>query len=636
MTPTNMTIGRSVLLASHSKSLNKKSPLAQLGQFKNTGDQVQFSGKASKAKKAGWAVGLGGLLLIASGNASKIPFAESVPGYDKIENVDLFDFPDFGFGDKEEYQPVVDPDQVETDTPVEEPQEEAPEPVTDEIVIPENPTPIQQETPSVEAQAQVEASQLNIEEIKAALYDSFNFVYLTAPEGGGTFVEAPITAEAEALKEPVIDRIAYLIQNRPDIVQSIQNQVSSSGETIPIQLYNSSSFTFDNGSSAAGQYLCSWSSLSGSNSSFRLTTENIISSYNALNNGSSYDVITHEFMHFIDALDNSNEIACKIDGLPPNLTEEERSAFIEAREIEKERIRNGESIMWEYALEDNHEFVAVLSETFIHDPVNLQETNPILFETMEKYFGFNPIETPPVNNYWNGALDPANLSLNDFDPDNFVGIEFYEINSDNHFVITDSPSAEALEAKNILISRLFGMFQNRPDILYKLQNANNGQPVFKIYETDGNIVNNGGEFVVSFSGSEFTITSGALKEVANNPDNNYDLVIWLMGNMLDNLEQQHNGLFSSAGTDDGMLPGWSKTEQETFKALREQERQAISNGTSALGDKTVEEDRAFLIATITTFFERPEEFKNSSSELYSMMSEFFRLDPTETPIYPNI
>ena len=100
---------------------------------------------------------------------------------------------------------------------------------------------------------------------------------------------------------------------------------------------------------------------------------------------SGRNVGIHEFAHKIDGEDGY------IDGVPLLLMK--RRVLVEEwkriRESESERIKRGESDIDSYALTNNAEFFAVVSEYFFTNPKGLYENHRQLYNILKRIFGID-------------------------------------------------------------------------------------------------------------------------------------------------------------------------------------------------------------------------------------------------------
>lgn len=97
----------------------------------------------------------------------------------------------------------------------------------------------------------------------------------------------------------------------------------------------------------------------------------------------------HEFVHLIDKADGA------VDGMPDILFDHSYALpwIKEAkREMQKEkaRIKSGNSDINPYALTNDAEFLAVVSEYFFDNPVKMQRKHPKLFAYMSRVFRQDP------------------------------------------------------------------------------------------------------------------------------------------------------------------------------------------------------------------------------------------------------
>ncbi|MBY0403697.1 MAG: zinc-dependent peptidase [Cyanobacteria bacterium] len=89
---------------------------------------------------------------------------------------------------------------------------------------------------------------------------------------------------------------------------------------------------------------------------------------------------------------------------------------------------------------------------------------------------------------------------------------------------------------------------------------------------------------------------------------------------------------------DGYLPGWSDRDKRRFAEARAVEIEKIKKGLSpmdayALSGAEKGHFEEFLAVLTETFFEKPQELKESNPELYGMMQGFFELDPASSPAW---
>jgi Mlc titration factor MtfA (ptsG expression regulator) len=92
----------------------------------------------------------------------------------------------------------------------------------------------------------------------------------------------------------------------------------------------------------------------------------------------------HEFVHLLD-LDHTH-----FDGLPAGFSDSQARRWVEVREAEMERMRQGLSILDVYGAHDPVEFLAVAVETFFERALALRAHNPDLYGLLAAYFGQDP------------------------------------------------------------------------------------------------------------------------------------------------------------------------------------------------------------------------------------------------------
>lgn len=94
----------------------------------------------------------------------------------------------------------------------------------------------------------------------------------------------------------------------------------------------------------------------------------------------------HEFVHLLDKSDGAT------DGIPENLMAHEYSLpWLKMMHEEMERIEDNKSDINPYAITNEAEFFAVVSEYFFEQPGILKNKNPALYEHLSKIFAQNLI-----------------------------------------------------------------------------------------------------------------------------------------------------------------------------------------------------------------------------------------------------
>ncbi len=93
------------------------------------------------------------------------------------------------------------------------------------------------------------------------------------------------------------------------------------------------------------------------------------------------NVAIHEFAHKIDGEDGS------IDGIPFLMMDKHlEGEWKKIREFEKKKIINGKSDIDPYALTNNSEFFAVVSEYFFSNPEKMSRNHPQLYNILKRIF----------------------------------------------------------------------------------------------------------------------------------------------------------------------------------------------------------------------------------------------------------
>jgi Mlc titration factor MtfA (ptsG expression regulator) len=94
----------------------------------------------------------------------------------------------------------------------------------------------------------------------------------------------------------------------------------------------------------------------------------------------------HEFVHLLDKADGAT------DGVPEHLLAHEYTLpWIKMMHEEMHRIERGNSDINPYALTNEAEFLAVVSEYFFEKPDKMQERHPELYALLTRIFGQDPV-----------------------------------------------------------------------------------------------------------------------------------------------------------------------------------------------------------------------------------------------------
>lgn len=104
------------------------------------------------------------------------------------------------------------------------------------------------------------------------------------------------------------------------------------------------------------------------------------------NNGKENTAI-HEFVHLLDKADGNT------DGVPEQLMAHEYALpWLQMMHKEMHRIREGKSDIDPYALTNEAEFLAVVSEYFFEKPEQFQEKHPDIYEQLSLIFAQDPAQ----------------------------------------------------------------------------------------------------------------------------------------------------------------------------------------------------------------------------------------------------
>ncbi len=205
--------------------------------------------------------------------------------------------------------------------------------------------------------------------------EGFHFRFFRADKGGRRRSTRP-DASAQAAEERILKRVGLILKNRPDLMA----QLACLENGLEIHLYQGDGFKdFEN-----ELYFYGRATVHGDEVVLEFAVDEIL--YGGREDHEVMDVVAHELIHVIDLLDD-------MDGLLPGWSKNDIARYKEAREIEKERIREGTSPLVGYALTNNVEFLAVLAEVFFTRSHQLADSNPVLFELMADFFRQDPRES---------------------------------------------------------------------------------------------------------------------------------------------------------------------------------------------------------------------------------------------------
>jgi MtfA peptidase len=98
----------------------------------------------------------------------------------------------------------------------------------------------------------------------------------------------------------------------------------------------------------------------------------------------AFHVGLHELAHILDVE------RTHFDGIPGGFDLAQAEEWIALRDREMEAIRNGRSLLDDYAAHDPVEFFPVSVETFFEQPLDLREAHPKLYQMLARYFGQDP------------------------------------------------------------------------------------------------------------------------------------------------------------------------------------------------------------------------------------------------------
>ena len=193
------------------------------------------------------------------------------------------------------------------------------------------------------------------------------------PKADRHFIETEDGTPFQNHQEATIARLYRILANRPEILERL-------GSTLSIHFYDASSVSLED--SPHGRTI-GWipGERRPNEITMCLTTQTLLEELEYTENAS--ETIGHEAGHILDAM-NPDGTFGSCDGLLPHWNKEDCHRFKAARAEEKQKIRSGNSLLGNYALKNDNEFLAVLIETYFEQPNTLKESNKALFNLVDK------------------------------------------------------------------------------------------------------------------------------------------------------------------------------------------------------------------------------------------------------------
>ncbi|MCF0056426.1 zinc-dependent peptidase [Dyadobacter sp. CY356] len=119
------------------------------------------------------------------------------------------------------------------------------------------------------------------------------------------------------------------------------------------------------------------------NHSLLLSKPALLSGFNGKKGENNVGI--HEFVHLLDREDGET------DGVPERLADHAYALpWLHLIKKEMQNIRSGESDINPYAITNNAEFLAVVSEYFFNNPEEFQQKHPELYEILTKFYHIEP------------------------------------------------------------------------------------------------------------------------------------------------------------------------------------------------------------------------------------------------------
>jgi Mlc titration factor MtfA (ptsG expression regulator) len=111
----------------------------------------------------------------------------------------------------------------------------------------------------------------------------------------------------------------------------------------------------------------------------------------AIDPGTDYNIVVHEFAHHLDGLDG------EVGGTPPFDHPADRERWKEVLELEFHDLCSAAAqgrwtVLRHYGAKNRAEFFAVASECFFQTPVRLRQTHSELYELLRRFYRIEPID----------------------------------------------------------------------------------------------------------------------------------------------------------------------------------------------------------------------------------------------------
>lgn len=213
-----------------------------------------------------------------------------------------------------------------------------------------------------------------------------------AADANGQFKEQFLNFNLMKVKHEVAFKIMEVLQDRPDIREALMNVPGG----LEIRLYQADALTREGNNTRVGKdgdhaHVGIAEIDKKGKVSMEFATRVVENNLELSSKGN--DVVAHELTHILDYLEllrNGQAHVIGADGFLPGWSNSEKREYVDARAEEMAKIQVGRSPMDRYALTNDKEFLAVLSETFFEKPNELKESNPTLYRMMQRFFDLDP------------------------------------------------------------------------------------------------------------------------------------------------------------------------------------------------------------------------------------------------------
>ena len=195
------------------------------------------------------------------------------------------------------------------------------------------------------------------------------------PGKNGMPVEVDEAQGCQEAEEAFVLRVQEVLRGRPDLLQIL----GCLDNGLEVRLHSGSGFVHEDDE----VYFFGSVQADGDQLVLEISTDEVLLGARA--GHEVLDVVVHELTHVLDHLEEPR-------GMLPFIDPAEQRDFVQLRERERLKIKDGASCLDKYALINDMEFLAVAVETFFARPYELATTSHKLYQHIDRYFQVDPEE----------------------------------------------------------------------------------------------------------------------------------------------------------------------------------------------------------------------------------------------------